>query len=197
MIEKTTPVPGRRPPAAAAWLGALIVLPGLNLGLNALVVRSSVPLFLDSLGTAASSVLFGLPLGLATAFLTNLYQDAAAGFTFAHLPFAVCGMATAIIVRAAARRAPLWIPARFLAVTGAVALANSVLGAVIATFVFGGGTGVNVDILVAGFMLAFDDMLSASFLARLAINLVDKAPAILAAALAQRWLAGPASPRAR
>jgi len=178
------------------WAGAFIVLPAFNAVLNSLIVLTPMPLFLDSIGTALSAAVFGLPLGLATAFLTNFYQEALAGFPFRFLPFALCGMATAVLVRVMLRRGAPPTPGRFLAVTGAVALANSALGAVIATFVFGGGTGVNVDLVVAGFALALEDILSASFVARLLVNLVDKAPAMPAAMLVLARLEPRGSPAA-
>jgi energy-coupling factor transport system substrate-specific component len=163
---------------------ALLVLPAFNMGLNRLILFTSVPLFMDSIGTAVSAAVFGLPLGLATAVMTNGFGELVAGFPWVHLPFALCGMATAWIVHYLVRRDMFSTPVHFILATILVAIANSILGAIIATFVFGGGTGVNIDIIVSGFALAFGDIFSAALIARIAVNIVDKAPAVFIAMLA-------------
>ncbi len=176
-----------RAPLPAALL-ALVALPLANLALNRLILFTSVPLFLDSVGTALSAAVFGLPWGLGTALLTNAYQEPFEGFAFRHLPFAICGMATALLTWLETRRRREPLIGRFMLLTVSVAFANALLGAIVATFVFGGGTGANIDVIVAGFALAFEDIFSAAFLARIPVNLVDKAPAALAALLAARAL---------
>ena len=169
---------------------ALLVLPALNVALNRLILFTSVPLFMDSIGTALSAALFGLPLGLATAVLTNGFGELVAGLPGVHLPFALCGMATALIVHVMVRRDRFSTPLHFFLATLLVALANSVLGAIIATFVFGGGTGVNIDVIVSGFALAFGDIFSAALIARVAVNIIDKAPAVFLAMVALRAAGG-------
>ncbi len=170
---------------------AVLLFPAINLGLNELILKTSVPLFLDSIFTACAAVL-GLPFGMLTAVLTNFYAEILHGFPGRHLPFALCGIATALIVWAMCRKKMLRTPLHFLLGTISVALANSVLGAIIATFVFGGGTGSNIDVVVAGFALAFENILSAAFIGRMIVNLIDKAPAILGAMLFFRLLFAPA-----
>jgi len=176
-----------RAPLPAAVL-ALVALPLANIALNRLVLFTSVPLFLDSIGTALSAAVLGLPWGLGTALLTNAYQELFEGFALRHLPFAICGMATALLAWLETRRRREPLIGRFMLLTVSVAFANSLLGAIVATFVYGGGTGANIDVIVAGFALAFKGIFSAAFLARVPVNLVDKAPAALAALLASRAL---------
>ena len=183
-IDRALSYTRREGKIAFKFLAALIVLPALNMVLNRFILFTSVPLFMDSIGTAVSAAVFGLPLGLATAVLTNTFNEVAAGFPLVHLPFALCGMATAWIVHTLVRRNLFSTPVHFIVATVLVAIANSVLGALIATFVFGGGTGVNIDIIVSGFALAFGDIFSAALIARVAVNVVDKAPAIFIAMLA-------------
>lgn len=168
-------------------IAAAFVFPAVNLGLNHLVVLTEVPLFLDSNLTAVAAVM-GLPYGLLTAFMTNFFAELLYGFPWRHLPFALCGMATALIVWRMSRLDRLRTPLHFVVGTLLVALANSLLGAAIATFVFGGGTATNIDVLVMGFALMFDDIFSAAFLGRIVVNLVDKAPAVLLAMLYRRYL---------
>mgnify|MGYP000999988122 FL=1 len=180
---------------APPWLGdvrmrlalAVLAFPLANAVLNVLILKTPVPLFLDSSFTAASA-LFGLPYGMATAVMTNLLEEAFNGFPWKHLPFAICGMATVLIVWFMARLGKLRTPLHALLATFFVALANSVLGAVIATFVYGGGTGTNIDIVVAGFSLAMESIFSAAFFGRMLVNIVDKAPAVILAMVMARFL---------
>ena len=167
---------------------AMLILPAFNVALNRLILFTSVPLFMDSIGTAVSAAVFGLPLGLATAVLTNGLGDLVAGLPMVHLPFALCSMATALIVHIMVRQNRFSTPLNFMVATLLVALANSVLGALIATFVFGGGTGVNIDVIVSGFALALGDIFSAALIARVAVNIIDKAPAVFLAMIALRAL---------
>ncbi len=164
---------------------AALILPAINAGLNRLVLTTPIPLFLDSIGTGIAAVL-GLPYGLITALATNLMEEALNAFSWTHLPFAICGMATALIVWWMVRTRRTHTPLQFMYGTFLAALANSVLGAIVAVFIFGGGTGTNIDVAVAGFALALDNILSAAFLARLTVNLIDKAPVVLAAMMAAR-----------
>jgi hypothetical protein len=169
---------------------AAFVFPALNQGFYNLIALSEIPLFLDSNFTGIAAC-FGLPYGLLTAFMTNFLAELQYGFPWRHLPFALCGMATAIIVWRMARLDKLRTPMHFVVGTLLVAFANSLLGAIIATFVFGGGTATNIDVIVMGFALMFDNIFSAAFLGRFIVNLFDKAPVLFAALLFWRYLASP------
>lgn len=188
MPYQNTAVPSRL--LASKWFRLVLaglILPAINAGLNMLIQTTPVPLFLDSIGTGVAAVM-GLPYGLITAVATNLLEEVFTGFAGTHAPFAICGMATALIVWWMVRTQRTQTPMQFIYGTFLVALANSILGAVIAVFVYGGGTGTNIDVAVAGFALALDNIISAAFLARLAVNLLDKAPVVLAAMLTARFL---------
>jgi len=167
-----------RPPFA--WMICIIPFPLLN-ALLSLAARDRVPFFLDSIFTAVAAAVFGLPYGLATALLTNGWHEVFDGFSGFHLPFALCGFATALIVDAFVRSGRYRGMLAWSLCVGAVTLANSVLGALIAAFVFNGATRMNLDNIVAGFALFTDSVLAAAFLARLPINLVDKALAVVPA----------------
>jgi len=154
--------------------------PLLN-ALLSLAARNHVPLFLDSIFTAIAAAIFGPWHGMLVAITTNGLNEAFDGFSGLHLPFAVCGMATAIIVNAFVRSGRYTGGLAWGLCIGAVTMANSVLGALIASFLFGGGTRMNLDNIVAGFSLFTDSLFAAAFLARLPINLVDKALAVVPA----------------
>lgn len=169
-----------RPLAASGIILAAILLNG---GLNAANNALALPFFFDSIGTAVVAALFGLLPGLAVAVGTNAFIEVLMGFPMTNLPFAVCGMATATIVWLFVRRCAFHNIGTVLLASLLVALANSVLGALVATFVYGGVTGVGVDYLVTGFVAAGQSIITASFWARIPANLFDKTIAVLIAYL--------------
>ncbi|HPG86259.1 MAG TPA: hypothetical protein PLQ29_06120 [Spirochaetales bacterium] len=160
-----------------AWGLAIVVFPLAN-ALLSLAARDALPLFFDSILTAVAAAVLGPWHGLATAILTNGWSEALDGFPGVHLPFAVCGIATALIVRAFVASGKYRGALPVSLCVGAVTLANALLGALIAAFVYGGGTRMNLDNIVAGFALFTDSVLTAAFLGRLPINLVDKTLAV-------------------
>ncbi len=167
----------RRP--SVAWLLAATVLPLAN-ALLCQAVRN-LPLFMDSIFTAVAAAILGPLPALLVAVLTNAWIEAFNGFKGQHLPFALCGMSTAAIVAGFVSTRRYWTPVMVVTCIVSVMLANSVLGAIIATFVYGGGTGVKIDTIASGFSLVADSIFSAAFLARAPINLIDKSIAVFPA----------------
>lgn len=164
----------------------LVVLGGAlaNALLSALNMALSSPFFFDSIFTAMAAALFGPLAGVTCAIFTHLFMELLHGFSGAFLPFVVCNMATGLIVGLFARAGRFAIPVYALVATLLVTLANSVLGAIVATFLFGGITGHASDFLVTGFLLAGQSLASAAFWARIPSNLIDKGIAIGFAAVA-------------
>lgn len=160
-------------PKGSGWLLSATLFPLAN----ALLCEGArkLPVFMDSVFTILAAALFGPAQGLVTGLLTNGWIEVFNGFTGRDLPFALCGAASALIVGAFAKGRPAMGPGRLGLALVAVTLTNAVLGATIATFVFGGATGAAVDTLASGFALVTDSILSAAFLARLPTNLADKA----------------------
>ncbi len=160
-----------------SWILSFTLLPLAN-ALLSLAARDVLPLFLDSIFTAIAAAVFGPWHGIVVAILTNGWNEALDGFSGLHILFAVCGMATAIIVSGFVRSGRYRSALSWSLCIGSVTLANALLGALIAAFVYGGGTRMNLDNIVAGFALFTDSIFTAAFLARLPINLVDKALAV-------------------
>lgn len=158
-------------------LAALIV----NLGLSLINTALNLPFFLDSIGTAVVAAVAGLAPALIVAVGTNLLFEIAYGFSFTHLPFAICGIATVFIVRAFVRTGNFRNVGNVLVAGFAVALANAILGGIIAAFLFGGVTGVGIDFLVTGLVASGQSLLTASFWARVPANIIDKTIAIFIA----------------
>jgi len=165
----------RRP--VLAWTLSIAVFPLAN-ALLSLAARDVLPLFLDSIFTAIAAAVFGPWHGIVVAVLTNGWNEAFDGFSGLHILFAVCGVATALIVNAFVRSGRYRGSLSWGLCVGAVTLSNSLLGALIAAFVYGGGTRMNLDNIVAGFSLFTESVFTAAFLARIPINLVDKAIAV-------------------
>lgn len=137
------------------WLILLLIVAGiaLNALLNFLNELLNLPLFFDTIGTATAAAVLGTIPGLIVALFTNLLFELLYGFPLIHYPFALCGMATALIVGRMAKQGCF----------------STLLHAVIAT------------ILVTGLLLAGQSILSASFLARVPVNLIDKSIAVFIA----------------
>lgn len=182
--SKNTP---KLPPGIAVLVIAAAL--AVNVGLNAANNALSLPFFFDSIGTAIVAATIGLVPGFIVAVGTNALIEILHGFPWIHLPFAVCGMATAVIVWAFVRKDAFGNIGTVLLVSLLVALANSILGGIIASFVYGGVTGVGVDYLVTGLVAAGQSIVSATFWARLPANLFDKTLAVLAAYGVHRYLA--------
>ncbi len=181
---------------ARPLLGLLVsatLLPLLN-ALLGLAIKDRLPFFMDSIFTAVAAAVLGPWQGMVTALVTNVFQELFLGFTGTYLPFAICGVATALIVALFARSARYWNPLGFILCVALVTLANSLLGALVATFVFGGGSRSNIDGIVAGFALFTDTIFTAAFLARIPINFIDKSIAVIPALLLARALSRSRSP---
>jgi len=160
----------------------VVLCTGLNLLfslLNNAVLRS--PLFLDSIFTAAAGALYGPWTGLATGLVTNLAMEPVYGMTGFYWPFAVCNMATGLIVGLAVRRRLFSSGYQVTLIILGVTLANSLLGALVSQLIYRGDTGVPVDYIVSAFTEMGQSLISASFWARIPTNLVDKMISVYAA----------------
>ncbi|NOY09570.1 MAG: hypothetical protein GXP33_12105 [Spirochaetes bacterium] len=162
----------------------------INGALSSIIMILSVPLFMDSIGTAVIAALFGLVPGIMVGLLTNGFIEVLQCFPGTIYPFGLVGAGTAIVVALMVKNG------RFSTVPDAivtfliVVLVNAVLGAIIATFVFGGVTGVSMDYLTIGLFTALKSMLQAAFWARIPVNLMDKGIAVTVAYMVFKWVHG-------
>jgi len=142
--------------------------------------RLSLPLFLDSIGTAIVAAIMGPFVGCVSGVGYNVIASIVNGNIMSSL-FGLCNIATALIIGYMARSGKFKTIVHAIIATVLVAVANALIGAPIAVVVYGGIQGSGVDLLVAGFLSMGKDILSAAFLARLPINLADKGIACFAA----------------
>lgn len=152
----------------------------INLVGGQIASRLQLPLFLDSIGTAIIAAIMGPFVGSVSGVLFNIISSIIGGNLLGSL-FGLCNIATALIVGYMVRFDKFKNILHAVIATVAVALANALMGAPIAVVVYGGIQGSGVDLAVAGFLAMGNDILSAAFLARVPINLVDKGIAVVIA----------------
>ena len=170
-------------------LGVSILGGLLNALLSAANMAIESPFFFDSIFTAIVAVLFGPLAGMATALVSHGFMEFFHDFSGQFMPIVVCNIATGLIVGLCARSDSLRSPVGAALATLLVTLANAVLGAVVAYYLFGGVTGHASDYLVTGLIIAGQSLFSASFWARVPANLIDKGLAVAAAYLIARvWI---------
>jgi energy-coupling factor transport system substrate-specific component len=166
------------------WFVAVSVFAAgvLNTLLVAANTRLFLPFFFDSILTACAGALFGWLPGLIAGFWTNLACEMLFGFPMTILPFAICNMSTGFIVGIMADRGLFRSSFHALIAVVLVTASNSLLGALIAAFLYGGITGsAAVDYVVVGLLATGRNVFSAAFLARIPANLVDKGISVFAA----------------
>ncbi|MDA3956855.1 ECF transporter S component [Oceanispirochaeta sp.] len=153
----------------------LILSVVLNLALsyfNNIVIHS--PLFLDSIFTAVSAVFFGPLAGMAVGLLTNIFMEFQYGMTGLYWPFALCNMATGLILGVMSRKGLFENAYHVVSAILAVSLANALLGALVAYLLFQGDSGVQIDKIVYAFINLGQSLFTAGFWARIPANLIDK-----------------------
>ena len=162
------------------WLIVLSVILGMlfNVYMEKLNTALKLPFFFDSIATATIATLFGPIPGVILGLLTNLFQEVINGFEGIYYPWGLCGASTGLIVGLMARSNKFSRPLHAFLATLFVTLSNSILGSIIATFMFGGITGVQIDYLVTGLIAAGQSILSSTFFARLPANVIDKGIAV-------------------
>ena len=154
------------------------------------VSHFDIPLFLDSIGTAVVALCLGTLPGVLTGLLSNVAAELFHGLPGHHWPFAIVNMATGLTLGLMARRYDFSKGVVVAAAVLLVTLLNALLGTLVVTLVFTGVTAQAVDYLVTALVLSGQSIFSAAFLARLPINFIDKAIAVLIGVAVMRWYLG-------
>src|SRR5271157_2788602 len=177
--------------ARSFWLVAAAVFAAGIVNALLVVVNTHffLPFFFDSILTACAGALFGWLPGVLAGLWTNLAWEVMFGFPMTMLPFGICNMSTGLIVGLMAFSGHFRTGVHALVAVLLVTASNSILGALIATYLYGGITGAAaVDYLVVGLLATGRAVLSAAFLARIPANLIDKSIAVFAAFFLLRYL---------
>lgn len=144
----------------------------LNIILGTVASMINIPLlFLDTIGTIFTAVVFGPFYGALTGGVTNLIQGVLTSPK--SIPFALVNIAVGLVVGFIARKKKFNIP---VAVTTGLILSvvAPLIGTPIAIYVYGGITGDFNDVFFTWLTNAGQAMFTAAFLPRIASNLVDK-----------------------
>lgn len=139
----------------------------------------SLPIFMDSIFTILTAVLFGLWPAVAVGLLTNGFIEILNGFPGIYFPFTVVNLMTALMTSLFLYRK------RFESATNAfwliitLSAVNSILGALIVTLVFGGYTNLSMDNIVKGIVVTGESLITSAFYVRIVVNIVDKGIAVI------------------
>ena len=153
----------------------------INIVLGTVVGLLNIPLlFLDTVGTIFSAVLFGPWYGAIVGGLTNVIQGMLTNPK--DIPFALVNIAVGIIVGLIARK---WkFDLKSAIITGLIlAVVSPLIGTPIATYVYGGITGDINDVFFTWLVQSGQSIFTAAFIPRIASNIVDKIASCILVAL--------------
>lgn len=138
------------------------------------------PLFMDTIGTLLSTALWGFWPGAVSAVATHLLQESMRGITGANinLPWMICSLSSVITLALMIRFNLFNTFIHAVLATILITFVNSITGALVANFFFSGITVHPVDYIMTAFLSVGQSFLSASFWARLPVNLIDKGIAV-------------------
>jgi energy-coupling factor transport system substrate-specific component len=144
----------------------------INIVLGTVVGLLNIPLlFLDTVGTIFSAVLFGPWYGAMVGGLTNVIQGMLTNPK--DIPFALVNIAVGIIVGLIARKWKFNLKAAII--TGFIlAVVAPLIGTPIATYVYGGITGDINDVFFTWLVQSGQSIFTAAFIPRITSNIVDK-----------------------
>lgn len=144
----------------------------INIVLGTIATMVNIPLlFLDTIGTIFTAVIFGPFYGALTGGVTNLIQGVLTSPK--SIPFALVNIAVGLVVGYIARNKRFNIPTAII--TGLIlSVVAPLIGTPIAVYVYGGITGDFNDVFFTWLTNAGQEMFTAAFLPRIASNIVDK-----------------------
>lgn len=134
----------------------------------------SLPIYLDSIGTAIVAAIMGPWIGAASGILFNIISSLLSGNPMASL-FAICNLGTGLIVGYMAKYGKFKTVLHVTIASVLVAVWNAATGAPIAMVVYGGIDGnAGTNAMIAAMTSIGKDLGSAAFWARIPTNLLDK-----------------------
>lgn len=135
-----------------------------------------VPIFMDSVFTVAVTLFSGVSPGIATGILYNAIWPLVTGGDARQMLFALCSVVTALITHGIMKNPrDTSTLINLLALSLWLCAANSFIGGVISTFAFRGVDHFPSDYIMAGLIMQEIPIAGAAILARVPLNLIDKA----------------------
>ena len=162
----------------------------INLVFRQLCIWLNLPFFFDSIGTAIAASLGGLLPGILTGILTNGIQELFYGFTWEYYPWALCSVSTAVVVWWFVKLRKFSKHRHAVYASIIVTLSNSIIGAIIAAYMYEGITGVPIDYIVSGLMLSGRSAFYSALAARIPSNLIDKSITVFIAFFLYNYMRG-------
>ncbi len=146
------------------------------------------PIFMDSIFTIMTAALFGLWPSVVVGILTNFFIEAINGFPGIYMPFIPINLFTALITTLFVYKKLFETPTQAFWLIIVLAIVNSLLGALIVSFFFGGFTNLSIDNIVRGVIITGHSVFSSAFIVRLVVNVVDKGPAVMLSFFIYKWI---------
>ncbi|MBB6481704.1 ECF transporter S component [Spirochaeta isovalerica] len=157
-------------------IGIATLLNGIFSYLNEM---ANLPIFLDSVFTVMTAALFGLWPAVAVGLLSNSFLELLNGFPGYYVPFTVVNLSTALITALFVYKKKFETATHAFWLIIILATVNSLMGALIVTFVFGGYTNLSMDNMVRGIIVTGQSLYTSTFFVRIIVNIVDKGLSVL------------------
>ena len=157
----------------------------INIVLGIATSALNLPLYLDTLGTVMTAALIGPLPGAVVGALTNIVT----GFMYSikDIPFLLVNVAVALTVGFVAKKFKFTYKSAFI--TGLIlAVVCPLIGTPISVAIYGGLTGTASDVIVLWLRGTGSDIFTASFIAKVGNNLLDKVRTCLIAVLLIKYL---------
>ena len=138
-----------------------------------------LPIFMDSIFTILTAALFGLWPSVAVGIFTNPFIELLNGSPGIYVPFIPVSIFTAMITSFFVYKKLFETPTHAFWLIIILVLVNSLTGALIVSFFFGGFTNLSMDNIVRGIVVAGHSIFTSAFIVRLIANLADKGPAVI------------------
>ena len=150
----------------------------MNLVLGIITAALGIPLYLDTLGTVLTAVLFGPVPGMIVGALSNIIHGLI--YSVTDIPFALVNMAVGLVVGLVAKKFKFTLVTAL--VTGlALSVICPAIGTPIGIFVYGGLAGNVLDVVITGLVKAGQNIFAAGFITKIGSNLIDKVGTCLVA----------------
>lgn len=143
----------------------------LNIVLGIITSALGIPLYLDTLGTMLSAIIYGPFAGMIVGALTNIITGLM--YSVSDIPFFIVNMTVGLITGLVVKKWKYPIPVAII--LGLVfAVVCPAIGTPIGLYIYGGFNGSASDILVMSLVEGGKSLFTASFLRNVASNLIDK-----------------------
>ena len=143
----------------------------MNIVLGIITAALGIPLYLDTLGTVLSAVLFGPVPGMIVGALSNIITGLI--YSVSDIPFCLVNMAVGLVVGLAVKKFKFTLPVALICGL-ALSVICPAIGTPIGIFVYGGLQGNFSDVLVMSLVQGGQSIFSASFIVKIGSNLIDK-----------------------